>query len=132
VAAAIVHWFRGSVPAAAAEQLPAVLAQVTQVPAQVVEQQVLWAQMPELHSLPDAHVDPSGLLPQVMLVHMFGEAQSAVTVQVVLQTLLAVSQPYGSQSEVVTVLQTPRPSHVRGGVSVEPVQLPATQVVPLP
>jgi hypothetical protein len=31
------------VPAVAAEQLPAVFAQVTQVPAQVVEQQVFWA-----------------------------------------------------------------------------------------
>ena len=61
---------------------------------------------------------------------MFGEAQSDVLAHVVLQTLLVVSQPYGSQSEVVTVLQEPAPSQVRGGVSVEPVQLPATQTVP--
>ena len=62
---------------------------------------------------------------------MLGDAQSDVLAQVVLHTLFVVSQPYGSHSEVVTVLHAPAPSQVRGGVSVEPVQLPATQTVPL-
>ena len=62
---------------------------------------------------------------------MLGDAQSVVLAHVVLQTLFVVSQAYGSQSEVVTVLQEPAPSQVRAGVSVEPVQLPATQTVPL-
>jgi hypothetical protein len=129
-AAAIVHWLRGSVPAAAAEQLPDGFAQVTQVPAQVVEQQVLCWQIPELHSLPEAQVAPSGLLPQTLPMQVLGEAQSVATVQVVLQTLFVVSQAYGSQIELVTVLHEPAPSQVRGGVSVEPVQVPGTQMAP--
>jgi hypothetical protein len=132
-AAAIVHWLSGSVPAATAEQLPAELAQLTHVPLQVVEQQVLCWQRPELHSLPEAQVAPSGFWPQVPAgsVQVLGDAQSVVLAHVVLQTLFVVSQAYGSQSEVVTVLQEPAPSQVRAGVSVEPVQLPATQTVPL-
>ena len=113
--------------------MPAAFAQVRQVPVQVVAQQVPWAQIPELHSPPAAQAEPFGLLPQlpVAVMQVFGGAQSAVTPHIVLQILAVVSQPYGSQSEVVTVLQTPAPSQVRGGVSVEPTQLPATQVVPL-
>jgi hypothetical protein len=129
-ASAMVHCSSGSVPAIALVQLPAALAQVRQVPEQVVAQQVPWAQIPELHSPPAAQVDPFGLLPQLVPTQMLGEAQSPVTVQVVLQTLLVASQPKGSQSDVVTVRQTPAPSHVRGGVSVDPTQLPAAHVVP--
>jgi hypothetical protein len=103
-----------------------------QVPEQLVEQQIPCAQFPCWHSLPDAQVDPSGFWPHVPAgsMHMFGEAQSDVLAQVVLQTLFVVSQPYGSQSEFVTVLQAPAPSQVRAGVSVEPLQLPGTQTVP--
>ncbi len=124
------HWSSGSVPAVAFEQVPAAFAQVRQVPEQTVEQQVPCAQIPELHSPPAVQVDPLGLLPQLVPTQMLGEAQSPVPPHIVLQILAVVSQPYGSQSDEVTVRQTPAPSHVRGGVSVEPTQVPATQVVP--
>jgi hypothetical protein len=129
-AAAIVHWSSGSVPAIAFAQVPAAFAQVRQVPVQAVEQQVPWAQICELHSVPVVQVDPFGLLPQLVPTQTLGEAQSPAPPQIVLQILAVVSQPYGSQSDEVTVRQTPAPSHVRGGVSVEPTQVPATQVVP--
>jgi hypothetical protein len=121
-------------PTGTDEQVPSLptTAQELQDPAQVVEQQMLCAQIPELHSLPAAQLAPLGLLPQVPAgkVQVFGDAQSPVLAQVVLQTLFVTSHPYGSHSEVVTVLHAPVPSQVRGGVSVEPVQLPATQTVP--
>jgi hypothetical protein len=126
----------GAAPAGTAEQVPSlpITPHELQVPVQAVEQQMPWAQMPELHSAPEAHALPFGLpLPHVPAgsVHVLGEAQSLVLAHVVLQTLLVVSQPYGSQRELVTVLQEPVPSQVRAGVSVDPVQLPATQTVPL-
>src|SRR6185503_14006772 len=71
------------------------------------------------------------LLPQLPVVHTFGDAQSPLTVQVVLHTRAVVSHPKGSHSELVTVRHTPAPSQVRAGVSVDPVQLPCTQTVPL-
>jgi hypothetical protein len=131
--AAAVHWFNGSWPAGTAAHVPidVAIAHERQRPAHVVEQQTLCWQIPELHSLPVAQLDPLGLLPQLVPVQTFGEAQSAVVEHVVLHARLAVSQPYGSQSELVTVRQTPAPSHVRAGVSVEPVQLPCTHRVPL-
>jgi hypothetical protein len=133
--AVIVHVPVGSAPpAGTAEQVPSLpgSAHELQVPWQAVEQQTLCAQTPCKHSLPDAQVAPSGFCPQLPAgsMQVLGEAQSDVAAHVVLQTLLAVSQAKGSHSEVVTVLQVPAPSHVRAGVSVEPVQLPATQTVP--
>jgi hypothetical protein len=94
-AASVAHWFSGSVPAIAFVQVPAVFAQVRQVPEQAVAQQVLCAQIPELHSPPAAQADPFGLLPQlpVAVMQVLGDAQSPLTVQTVLQVLLAVSQP---------------------------------------
>jgi len=102
-----------------------------QVPAHAVEQQTFCAQNPELHSLPAAQLEPTILLPQLIPVHTLGAAQSPATVQDVLHARAVVSQPYGSQSELVTVRHTPAPSQVRAGVSVEPVQLPAKHTVPL-
>jgi hypothetical protein len=92
-AAAMVHWLSGSVPAGAAAQVPSepAIAHDRQVPAQVVEQQTFWAQIPELHSLPAAQVDPLGLLPQLVPTQVLGDAQSATTLHMVLQTLAAVS-----------------------------------------
>jgi hypothetical protein len=91
--AAMVHWFSGSVPAAAAAQVPsdAVIAHDRQVPVQAVEQQTPCAQKPELHSLPAAQVEPLGLLPQLVPMHVLGDAQSATTPHMVLQTLATVS-----------------------------------------
>jgi hypothetical protein len=66
----------------------------------------------------------------VVVLQVFGEAQSAVAAQLVLQTLFVVSHAYGAQSELVTVLQTPVPSQVRVGVKVDPAQLWAAQTVP--
>jgi hypothetical protein len=76
-------------------QVEAATAHELQVPAQEVEQQMLWAQIPELHSLPAAQLAPLGLLPQVPAgnVQVFGDAQSAVLAQVILQTLFVVSHP---------------------------------------
>jgi len=123
----------GSVPAVAFVQVPAELAQVRQVPEQAVAQQVPCAQICELHSPPVVQDEPFGLLPQlpVAVTQTLGDAQSVVSAHMVLHDLLVVSHPYGSQTEVVTDLQTPAPSQVRAGVSVEPTQLPATQMVPL-
>ena len=59
----------------------------------------------------------------------FGETQSAFVVHVVRQ-VPPVPQVYAPQDVFVTVWQVPVPLQVRAGVSVEPVQLDATQVVP--
>ena len=58
-----------------------------------------------------------------------GETQSAFVAQVVRQ-VPPVPQVYAPQEVLVTVWQVPVPLQVRVGVSVEPVQLEATQVVP--
>lgn len=97
-AATILHVPVGSAPpTGTAEQVPSLpaTAHELQVPAQEVEQQMLWAQIPELHSLPAAQLAPLGLLPQVPAgnVQVFGDAQSAVLAQVILQTLFVVSHP---------------------------------------
>ena len=69
-------------------------------------------------------------MPQLPLTQRFVDTQSATVVQLLLQTAFVVSQRYGSQRELVTVLHTPAPSQVRFGVSVEPVQVPAAHCVP--
>ena len=130
-AATIVQLFSGSWPAGTEAQVPreVEIAHDRQVPAHAVEQQTFCAQIPELHSLPAAQLDPLGLLPQLPPMQTFGAAQSVPVEHVVLHTRAVVSQPYGSQSELVTVRHTPAPSQVRAGVSVEPVQVPATHTV---
>ena len=64
------------------------------------------------------------------MLQVFGDAQSVVAAQLVLQMLFVVSHAYGAQSDALTVLQTPVPSQVRVGVKVEPLQLCAAQTVP--
>jgi hypothetical protein len=59
----------------------------------------------------------------------FGDTQSAFAVHVVRQVPV-VPQVYAPHDVLVTVWQVPVPLQVRVGVSVEPVQLDATQVVP--
>jgi hypothetical protein len=120
-------------PAGTAEQVPSLPASAheLQAPVQAVEQQTPCAQTPCWHSLPEAQAEPSGFCPQLPPMHWFGDAQSASVMQgVVLQTLVAVSQAYGSQRFWVTVLQTPAPSQVRAGVWVEPVQASGAHTVP--
>lgn len=59
-----------------------------QVPVQALAQQTPCAQKPELHSTAVAHVPPMGFLPQLMLLQLLGEVQSAVVAQVVRQAAL--------------------------------------------
>jgi hypothetical protein len=107
--------------------------QTVQVPVQALLQQTLFTQKPEAQAFDIVQVAPIGSLPQVSgdPMQVDGAVQSVLTVQVVLQTLFVVSQAKGSHSVEVTVLQLPVPSQVRAGVSVSPLQLCATQVVPL-
>jgi len=123
------HWSSGSEPAGTEAQVPTdpVSAHDAQLPAQAVAQQTFCAQLLWRHWLAVVHAWPSGSLPQLVPTQLFGDTQSAVLPQVILQAGAvggaAGSQMYGSQSEVVTDLHTPAPSHRRGGVSVEPTQL---------
>jgi hypothetical protein len=66
----------------------------------------------------------------VAVLQVFGDAQSAVAAQVVLQAFSVVSHANGVQSDALTVLQTPVPSQVRVGVNVDPEQLCAAQTIP--
>jgi hypothetical protein len=82
-----------------------------------------------LSAVQAAPCDSSPQLFEVVL-QVFGDAQSVVAAQVVLQTFSVVSHANGVQSEELTVLQTPVPSQLRAGVKVEPEQLCAAQTVP--
>ena len=66
-----------------------------------------------------------------MLTHRLVVTQSAAVAQVVLHAAAAVSHRYGSHSELVTDRQTPAPSQVRCGVSVDPVHVAAAHCVPV-
>lgn len=70
----------GSIPPAATlVQVPAVLEDALhdlQVPVQVVVQQTPWLQMPDLHSVPPAHVRPGSLRPHDPLAQVAGDWQS--------------------------------------------------------
>jgi hypothetical protein len=124
----------GSCPAGTDEQTPSdpASAHDAQIPVlQAVEQQTPCAQKFELHIAAAVQAAPLGNLPQLMFTQLLGDTQSvAVLVQVVLQ---AVAEPhwYGSHNVLVTDRQTPAPSQVRCGVSVEPTQVPAAHCVPL-
>jgi len=64
-----------------------------------------------------------------LVTQLFGATQSAAPLHIVLQVGVAVSQAYGSHSELVTDLHTPAPSQVRCGVSVEPTHVAAPHCV---
>jgi hypothetical protein len=98
------------------------------VAVQVVAQQMPWAQMLLAQSLLAVQVAPLGRLVQTPVEQMFGDTQSVSTVQVVLQA--PVPHAYGSHIDDVAVWQVPVPLQARADVSVEPLQLAATQVVP--
>jgi hypothetical protein len=57
------------------------------VPAQAVEQQTPCAQKPELHMALEVHAAVSGNLPQLLLMQLFGDVQSATVAQVVLHAV---------------------------------------------
>lgn len=103
-----------------------------QLAVQVVAQQTLCWQWLVVHWLSAVQGAPCERRPQLIVVvlQVLGEEQSVVAAQLVLQMLFVVSQAYGAQREVVTVLQTPVPSQVRVGVNVDPAQLWAAQTVP--
>ena len=106
-------------------ELPA-RAQEAQVPVQAVVQQTPWEQIAELHSAATVHGCPIALRPQLAFTQVIGDKQSPSVLHMVLQALVA-----GSQGKLVTAPHVPAPSQVRAGVSTAPVQLPATQMVPL-
>jgi hypothetical protein len=84
---------------------------------QAVLQQTPCAQKPELHAAFDVHAAPIERRPQliVVILQVFGGAQSAVVAQVVLQRFAVVSHAKGVHSVDVTVWQFPAPSQVRAG-----------------
>lgn len=66
-----------------------------------------------------------------MLTQLLVVTQSALVEQVVRQVGVVVLHRYGSQSELVTDRQTPAPSQVRCGVSVDPTQVAPAHCVPV-
>jgi hypothetical protein len=126
-----VHWFNGSCPAGTAVQVPIVPASAhdAHVPVQAVPQQTPCAQKLWAQSLAMAHGWPSASFPQLPLTQLFVVTQSVLAVQVVRQEGVVVLHRYGSHCEVVTARQTPAPSHVRWGVSVDPVHVAAAHCI---
>jgi hypothetical protein len=84
----------GAWPVGTLVQVPAlpVSAQDWQVPVQAVAQQTPWAQKPELHSAAVAQTTPSAFFEQVPPLQTLGDTQSPLTVQLVLQMFIVVSQ----------------------------------------
>jgi hypothetical protein len=106
----------GATPAGICEQVPRLPAseQDIQVPLQALAQHTPCWQKPELHSAAEAQAFPCGFFVQRLLMQKFDVAQSVSAVQVVLQTLLAVSHWYAPHDEVVAAEQVPVPVQVRG------------------
>jgi hypothetical protein len=134
VAPPSVHWLAGvgSCPAGTFEHVPAlpVSAQDRQVPVHAVAQHTPCAQLPELHSAAAVHAAPLGFLPQLIIAQVLGATQSALVAQVVRQ---APPVPHWNGSQVDDApagRQSPPPSQVRAGVSVEPVQVAPEHTVP--
>lgn len=86
------------------------------MPEHEVAQQAPCAQIPELHSVPKVQVAPRALREHDPALQMFGDAQSASPVHVVLQTLPLVLQAYAPQELLVADPQVPDPVQRRGGV----------------
>ena len=132
-ALAATHWLAalGAWPAGTGVQVPTLLvsAHDMQVPAQALLQQTPCAQKFEAQAEPVVQGAPGGSLPQLLLVQEFGETQSALVEQVVLQAV--VPHWNGSHIAVVAARQDPAPSQVCACVSVDPVHdAPAPQSVP--
>jgi hypothetical protein len=114
------------------EQVPAVpvSAQDIQVPLHEVPQQIPWAQMVLLHSVPLEQTAPFGLSPHDPPLQEAGIAQSLSVAQVALQAF--VPQANGKQEDDAGTPQVPAPSQVPPGVKVVPVagQVAAWHEVP--
>jgi hypothetical protein len=99
-----------------------------QVPVQAPMQQTPCWQEPELHWAGVVQVAPRGSRPQLVPVQVFGDAQSAVVLQVVRH--MPVPHANGSHIDVLAAWQVPVPLQVRADVSVDPVQVAAAHCVP--
>ena len=110
------HWLNGSAPAATAAQVPIVpvSAHDRQIPTHAVAQQTPCSQKPELHSAAAPQPAPTGFLPQLPAMQVFGLVQSAVVVQVVRQAPPE-PQTNGSHDDGDVVWQVPVPLQVRAG-----------------
>jgi hypothetical protein len=121
-------------PAVTSTQVPTCPAtlQELQRAVQAVLQQTPWAQNPELHEALVVQVAPIDRRPQLIVVvlQMFGEAQSVVEAQVVLHALVVVLHAKGVHKVEVTAWQFPAPSQVLAGVKVVEGQLAGAQIVP--
>jgi len=135
------HWPAGAVvPAVIAAQVPRlpVWSQVLQVPQGPVPQQTPSVQKPLMHWLAVVQACPLGLSAQLLLVpdpwQVVGATQSVSAVQVVLQTLLVVSQTkLPAQVVDVAAAQVPVPVQCDTGVKVEPAgQAALPQATPVP
>jgi hypothetical protein len=100
-----------------------------QVPVQAVPQHVPCSQNPVMHSVAAAQARPVGFLVQTPVTQTLGVTQSASTEHDVLHT--PDPHAYVPHDDAVVDWQVPVPLQVRAGVNVDPVQLPATQIVPL-
>jgi hypothetical protein len=126
------------VPVGMNEQLPIPLTlQAWQVPQGPVPQQTPSVQKPVRHWVPPVQAWPFGLRAQLLLEpepwQVSGATQSASALQVVLQTLLVVSQTKPpEQVEEVGAAQVPLPLQCETGVNVDPLQdwLPHETPVP--
>ncbi len=81
--------------------------QLTQAPVQATLQQNPSAQNFEAHCEPAVQTAPIGLGPQLPFTHLMPLAQSASAVQLALQALDLVSQPYGAQIVAGPEVQVP-------------------------
>lgn len=121
-------------PAVIGEQVPA-LPLLTlhdmQVPVQALLQQTPCWQKPEAHSAAVVHAVPGVFKMQTPELQMYGEMQSEVAVQEVLQAVAVLQMRLPEQGAAVTVWQVPVPLQVWAGVSVEPLQMGAAHWVPV-
>jgi hypothetical protein len=117
-------------PAGTGVHVPALpgTAQERQVVAQAVLQQTPWAQIPDMHSPPPAHAAANPFSPHEPLLQTAVGAQSALAVQVFLQT--PVPQPNGKHEVAPGVTQAPAPLQVAPGVNVVFTHVESLQGVP--
>jgi len=109
-----VHWPPGSIPSGTFLHVPSLppTAHDLHVPVQVVMQQRPCAQIFELHSSSPPQEAPIGFGPQLPLMQLLGETQSASVLQLVRQVLPSIAHWYGVHGCVIAPEQLPALSHV--------------------
>jgi len=112
------HWFSGSPPTGTNVHVPGVPASAhdRQVPVQLELQQTPCWQRPDAHSVPPAHVVPSGFFVHCPALQMLGAMQSASVEQVVRQVVPPELQLNAPNEIGVVVWHVPVPLQVRSGV----------------